>query len=351
MVDGTNAWIDEIRIAQPEQDVVITVTNGTLNVERNTGTDYSIRMNVAKRPLTITGDGTFVQRFDGTNAIWYINENITPSSSGGNFFVETDGFLIEEQELTILVALRRRVVINSSASPSAASIRKTGNGRLILGGNNGWTGNTTIHDGRLQMASDNPLSSSSALIFNNTAILEPDGFDAGFSTVEINGLVKFDFKNKAASNIAFSNSSSVAWGAATLTINNYTEGANTVRFGTDNTGLTSNQLAVITINGISNLVLDADGYLLTELPVIPEPPLHPIETISITHSGSGIELSLESTTNGQIYSVEYKTNLLDGAWLNYTNITGTGTNGVAIPMPTHLPKAFYQVISEGFEGY
>ena len=64
--------------------------------------------------------------------------------------------------------------------------------------------------------------------------------------------------------LSFENSSEATWEAGSaLNITNYQEGV--VRFGTDNTGLTSDQLTKIVVDGVSDSVgLNSDGYLVNK---------------------------------------------------------------------------------------
>ena len=66
------------------------------------------------------------------------------------------------------------------------------------------------------------------------------------------------------SQICFARSSSENWKGA-LCITNFTKGQDSFRFGDNELGITPAQLARITINGISGVEIDADGFL-----VVPE---------------------------------------------------------------------------------
>lgn len=62
-------------------------------------------------------------------------------------------------------------------------------------------------------------------------------------------------------NLSFEDNSASAWNSGTLNITGFKEGV--IRFGTDNTGLTSGQLSQITAdNGGKDLELDENGYLV-----------------------------------------------------------------------------------------
>lgn len=70
--------------------------------------------------------------------------------------------------------------------------------------------------------------------------------------------------DNSVTNLSFENSSEATWEAgSTLNITNYQEGV--LRFGTDNTGLTSDQLTKIVVDGVSDSVgLNSDGYLVNQ---------------------------------------------------------------------------------------
>ena len=70
--------------------------------------------------------------------------------------------------------------------------------------------------------------------------------------------------DNSVTNLSFENSSEATWEAgSTLNITNYQEGV--LRFGTDNTGLTSDQLTKIVIDGVSDSVgLNGEGYLVNK---------------------------------------------------------------------------------------
>ena len=98
----------------------------------------------------------------------------------------------------------------------------------------------------------------------NTFTFDANKNQSSMGTIGIpaSGILNLNIDNSV-TNLSFSNSSEVAWGTGTLNITNFNEGV--VRFGTDNTGLTSQQLSQITADGIAAgepLGLDNDGYLV-----------------------------------------------------------------------------------------
>ena len=118
------------------------------------------------------------------------------------------------------------------------------------------------------------IATTSQVIMNG-GILNPDGINQmmGSTTMALTGTTitsVIDY-GTGASEIDFANSSAVAWTAGdVLDLLNWTPGVDALRFGTDNTGLTAAQLAMIEINGDSSTLgmatLDGNGFV-----VVPEP--------------------------------------------------------------------------------
>jgi autotransporter-associated beta strand protein len=325
----SNAVVDELRVIAPGQDVVITVGSGAiLGVAQ-----ASLNLANAVSDLTISGDGGFVQLAgNDSDPLWDVT-----STNGGDLTIDTDALVISNGvALSIDVDAARTVSINTGADATSASVTKTGEGLLILGGSNGWSGDTTISGGTLQLAADNALAADSALILNDGTILDTDGFDGSFGTLEVNGSVIIDMAGAGTNELAFADSSAVAWGSS-LAITNFTEGIDSVRFGTNSTGLAEVQLADITLNGEGNLVLDDSGYLVVG-------PVPVGEVLPGTAAGAGVTLTWGGVV-GQSYNVQYKTNLMTGAWMTYTNIPGAGGD-ITITSSVINAAEFYRVTSE-----
>jgi autotransporter-associated beta strand protein len=254
----SDVFVDELRVVAPEQDVVITVeSNTTLNVAHNTaGSHSSIQLGSAEYALTLSGEGSFVQQSGfAADPKWEVTGN-------GDLTIDTSRFLItDDVSLTIDVGSLRTVNLATGSDTNTASVKKTGDGLLILGGQNQWSGTTTINAGTLQLATNQALSANSMLVFNTGTTLETAGYDGTFSKLEINGTTTFDFQNMGSSQLSFPKLSGTPWTAPNLIITNFTEDSDSIRFGTDGAGLTLDQLEAITLNGSSDLRLDREGYL------------------------------------------------------------------------------------------
>ncbi|WP_168441957.1 autotransporter-associated beta strand repeat-containing protein [Pontiella desulfatans] len=262
-----DAFIAELRVVDPGQDVAVSVdSNATLSLAHNTeGSHDSIQMEAASRNLVLAGEGAFMQQSGhAADPRW----NITGS---GDLTIDTGWFgLASNINLTIDVGPLRTVDIKSGAGTTTASIRKTGEGLLILGGENGWQGATTIDAGTLRLATNNAIDANSPLVFNDGTILETGGCDGGFQSLEVNGSVIIDFQNMSSSQLSFPNLSGTAWTAPNLAIANFTESSDSIRFGTDENGLTEEQLEGITLNGSGEIALDREGYLIIPGPYNPQ---------------------------------------------------------------------------------
>lgn len=154
---------------------------------------------------------------------------------------------------------------NSDSGTGITSILKDGTGRWILTGNNTYTGTTTIDAGTLEIGASNRISDSSNMVLNG-GTFATGGFSETLGTLDVNGNAIIDL-GSGDSDLIFADSSAIAWGASiSLSIINFTEGVDSIRFGINQDGLTLGQLGAITINGQAASI-DELGYLGT----IPEP--------------------------------------------------------------------------------
>ena len=122
------------------------------------------------------------------------------------------------------------------------------NGSIEVNGTNVYKGNISINGDRSFTFDVNKNQNSMGTIT--------------FAGGTANGTLNLDVDTNI-TELAFANSSQVEWNSGTLNITGYKEGV--LRFGTDNTGLTSAQLAQIVVDGVSDSVgLNSDGYLVNK---------------------------------------------------------------------------------------
>lgn len=147
------------------------------------------------------------------------------------------------------------------------SITKQGSGRWILSGNNTFTGTITIDAGILELGSAASGGNGAELVMNG-GTFATGGFSETFTTLTLSANSTIDF-GSGDSDLVFADSSGTAWGGSiSLTIINFTEGVDSIKFGINRDGLTLDQLGQITINGQAASI-DDSGFLSAV--AIPEP--------------------------------------------------------------------------------
>jgi len=151
-----------------------------------------------------------------------------------------------------------------------SGITVSDNGTLVLYGPNDYIGPTTITTGAtLWLGAANAIANTSGLIMSG-GTLRPGGFAHSMqgSTLQLTASSAIDFRD-GASTISFANSSGVAWTAGqVLNLANWDPSQDGLQFGSDNTGLTTSQLAEIEFNGnaasLGTAYLNASGWLVPE---------------------------------------------------------------------------------------
>jgi hypothetical protein len=165
----------------------------------------------------------------------------------------------------------------------AANVTLSSNngGTIILSGGNSYTGTTSITGPgatgsgttavRLKLGAANTIVTSSSVVLAG-GILDPGGFDHTMTATTLGLLTStadstIDYAS-GPSELDFANSSSLIWGGK-LNLLNWDPSIDKLRFGTDATGLTSDQLADIEFDGggFGTATLDANGFVTA----VPEP--------------------------------------------------------------------------------
>ena len=173
------------------------------------------------------------------------------------------------------------------------------------------------------------------IIIGGTNSLELDvNADQGtMGLINVNdGTLTIDI-DPAVTNLVFKDSSSQAWGSGSITITGFKE--NTIRFGTDDTGLTAGQLAAIDGGAYS---LTSSGFLTAGTPLLPslKIALDPFPTITFL-SNPGQTYQLQKSGDGAL-----------GAWADVVgqSVVGDGTEKtLSDPAggPPGETRAFYRV--------
>ena len=143
-------------------------------------------------------------------------------------------------------------------------------GTLIMNSANVGTGSYSV-DGPtsiLQLGASNRIANASNLVLNGGAFAT-GGFDETVGKLSLTNFSTIDFGASNTSDLVFSLSSDQAWGAFTLNITNFNVG-DTLRFGTNSSGLTASQLLNnIRFNGTTAGQIDSNGFITAT--VVPEP--------------------------------------------------------------------------------
>lgn len=195
--------------------------------------------NAPSAPWTINLNGASNLTFTG-------NANITIGSSGPGQIVNTNtGF--------------------------NGGLVKSGAGTLTLGGTaaNTFLGTNTLNAGMILAAKANALGAGNALILNG-GTFHSGGLNHTLGTLDLRASATLDL-GSGASAVAFANSSAFSW-VGNLNILNWTEGVDSLRFGTDATGVTATQLSEMVffdLPGSPTAQIDSSGFI-TPL-AVPEP--------------------------------------------------------------------------------
>lgn len=172
------------------------------------------------------------------------------------------------------------LTVSGAATSTTGGLTKSGAGTLALSGTNTFTGATTITDGTLEAAGAATLGTTSSVAVTSggtlllsgsgnqvadTAAVELnlgtirstiDGLDETMGTLTLSGNSTIDFGTFASGNtFRFSDSSSLTWGSATLSIWNWTPGVDHLYVGVNNSGLNPGQLGKISFYSDSGVNL------------------------------------------------------------------------------------------------
>ena len=141
------------------------------------------------------------------------------------------------------------------------SVFKSGAGKWVLTGTNTYTGTTTVSAGTLALGASNVLPNSTAVSLGTATLSVGAGFTDTAGILNVAGSAVINLGN-AASKISFADNGALLTWAGTLNLTGTFVPGASVRFGTDASGLTTNQLSRITVNGSGTYKLDPAGYLI-----------------------------------------------------------------------------------------
>ena len=249
----------------------------------------------------------------------------------------------------------------ASMDGTSNGITKFAFGTLVLGATNTYRGPTTIKGGTLRLAAPQVLPNTSTLVLaggdnrpNDYYTSTPPTFDTGGYNQTLGPLRltgpnstlphTIDFGH-GASALAFANSNTQDWGGILLYLANFKPGVDSLRFGTNNSGLSASQLALLRFTSSLEVPgrIDANGF------VTPAPP----PTLSITRGNpTGMKITWDAIS-GRFYNLQYRANPTTAAWITnaITDIVATNTTVSYTDNPGTNRQRFYRVrlkaISEG----
>jgi len=191
------------------------------------------------------------------------------ASTGGGGIIENESGSAATSTLTVNNSATQSfsgIIRNGDGvgTDGTLALIKSGGGTLTLSGPNTYTGGTTISAGTLALGANNVLADTSAISIG-AATLNAATFTDTAGTLDVtNTAAVINLGSGGA--LAFADSSAVDWTdiLGNLDITGTFVSGSSIRFGTTSGGLTSGQLAVISVNGsgAGTYSLDASGYLV-----------------------------------------------------------------------------------------
>ncbi len=220
--------------------------------------------------------------------------DVAASGGGGRFVVNTSG---TPSTLTIDGATSQAfagvIGVNSGAAARGQTagagniaLVKTGSGTQTLSGANTYSGATTVAAGTLTLGASSVLPDTTAVSIGS-ATLDATTFTDTVGTLDVTADATINLGAGAA--LAFADSSAIDWTGGTLNIaGTFVSGAS-LRFGTDSSGLTPAQLALISADaGYSSFALDGSGYL-TAMDTVPPT----VSTLSPADNATGVPMNFD----------------------------------------------------------
>ena len=242
-----------------------------------------IQFNTAGSPTQgFTIGGAFALTFDGTGGVtnntpfaqtFAAPVNLTLGAALPFTSTSTGGLVVNSSVINggFLLTLSGTAASSISGVISGTGgLTKSGTNTWTLSGTNTYTGATTINGGTLQLGASNVFANTSNFVINGGTLAGNNFSDTvGTLTVGASGAI-IDFGTGGNSTFNFANSQLASW-TGNLTITNYVLGVSHLFFGTDATGLTSTQLAMIDFSpsgygGPGTASIDSFGEVL-----VPEP--------------------------------------------------------------------------------
>jgi autotransporter-associated beta strand protein len=252
---------------------------------------YTVTAASASDSLTLTGTGVVLQnlspvrqRFELITTTVAAATQIWHGGAQGLVIAQVD--LGSAHVLTVdgtgSTATTRNEIKGGITGTLNSGLTKAGAGTLLLdnaGPASDYNGPTTLLNGRLQLGRANQIPDKSKLVLNG-GTFDTGGFSDTLGVLSLNGDATIDFGVTDVVSLIFGDSDLELWSSGALTIVNFTAGADTLRVGTDASGLTETQLAQINFSGTPATITNT-GYLVP----IPEPGVSAILLTSLSIFG------------------------------------------------------------------
>jgi hypothetical protein len=282
--NGGNIFLNGVNTYSGGTNLTSTATLIHFNNDSSFGT-YLINL-----ASSATGTAFVPLLGSGGHTITIDNFFTCSTDAGVNFAADPNTPVVSTNTWTLGAHNVRLRNNGNSSSPLTLSNVVSGTGSVTLSSNNGstiifsgendfsGTVNVTGPGGTgagssavtLRLGAANTLSASTSLVLAG-GILDPDGFhhDMSLTTLGLTSSTNpstIDF-GAGVSEVDFANSSGLTW-TGKLNLANWDPSLDRLRFGTNPTGLTSDQLAAIEFNGggFGTASLDQNGYLASPTP-------------------------------------------------------------------------------------
>lgn len=201
---------------------------------------------------------------DGTGGGRFCELNLNGNNQTLAGLTNVTGRTLRTQRVTSVAAAT--LTINDSGIRAysgqitgAISLLKSNTGTWTLSGAKANTGTTTITGGTLALGSSNVLPDATAVSIGGGALAIAAGFTDTVGTLALTSAATINFGD-ASSKLVFADSSGETWSGSLNLSGSFVSGAS-LRFGSDNTGLTAGQIASISASGFTGFALDVDGFL------------------------------------------------------------------------------------------